>query len=662
MHAEFGNYLLVLAFILSVALGVFPMLGASIKNDTLVATAKPLALLFFVAMLASFLCLVYAFLIDDFTITYVAQHSNSLLPTQFKVSAVWGAHEGSFLLWVFIFSGWVIAVALLGNNLPRYSYARVLSVLGLIAVGFSSFLLFTSNPFERTLPFFPVDGSDLNPLLQDFGLIIHPPLLYMGYVGFAVSFAFAITALIEGEWNATWARWTRPWTIAAWSSLTLGIMLGSWWAYYELGWGGWWFWDPSENASFLPWLSGTALMHSLAVTDKRNSFKRWALALSLSTFSLSLLGTFLIRSGVLTSVHSFTNDPERGRFILMFLAIVVGSALLLFLFRSSKVKTKVDFSIISKDMFLLLNNILFVTATFIVLFGTLYPLIAEAFGRKLSVGAPWFNSLFPGPMVALFLLLGVGPLLNWKKHNLDKLKKPLTIIALVSVSLSLIVNWLMGEFFGWVFVGLALSFWVSFSGLYYLAQLSKHKKTLREKLAQISYTYLGMTIAHIGVVVSLAGIVLTSFYSVEKDLRMENGQSSEINEYRFTMSNVELVDKENYQATRVTFDVYKDNQQIQTLYPEKRFYLAGRQIMTEADIDDAIARDLYVALGEALDETGQVWSVRIYVKPFIRLIWLGAILMALGGIFAMLDKRYRNLKSPKTNQSASLNKKTADAL
>jgi cytochrome c-type biogenesis protein CcmF len=645
MHAEFGNYLLVLAFIVSVSLSILPMYGSFTGNQFLTRTAKPLTVIFFVALLASFICLVYAFYIDDFTIRYVAQHSNSLLPNRYKFSAVWGAHEGSFLLWVLIMSGWMIAVALVGKNLPALSYSRILSVLGMIACGFISFLLFTSNPFERTLPFFPIDGSDLNPLLQDFGLIIHPPLLYMGYVGFAVSFAFAVTGLIEGEWTSTWARWTRPWTIAAWSCLTLGIMLGSWWAYYELGWGGWWFWDPSENASFLPWLSGTALMHSLAVTDKRNSFKGWTLALSLSTFSLSLLGTFLIRSGVLTSVHSFTNDPERGRFILMFLAIVVGSALLLFLTRSGRVKTKVDFNILSKDMFLLLNNVLFVSATFIVLFGTLYPLIAEVFGKKMSVGAPYFNAIFPIPMVILFALLGVGPLLNWKKHDFNKLKKPLLSIAVIAVALSLLSTWLMGDFYLWVLVGLSLSLWVAISSFYHLNLMTRYKKTLAEKIKSLTLTNIGMTSAHIGVVITLAGIVLTSFYSIEKDLRMAVGESKELAGYTFNMVEVKDLRKENYQATQVTFEVFQNGEKLFELKPEKRFYLAGRQIMTEADIDAGFTRDLYVALGESLDNTGKVWSVRIYVKSFMRWVWLGALFMGFGGFIAMFDKRYRKLRS-----------------
>jgi cytochrome c-type biogenesis protein CcmF len=647
MHAEFGNYLLVFAFVISICLSIFPLVGAFRKKMILVYTAKPLAVLFFVSLLGSFICLVYAFLIDDFTITYVAQHSNSLLPNRFKVSAVWGAHEGSFLLWVLIFAGWTIAVALTGKHLPKMSHARILSVLGMIGFGFISFLLFTSNPFERTLPFFPIDGADLNPLLQDFGLIIHPPLLYMGYVGFAVSFAFAITALIEGEWNATWAKWTRPWTIAAWSSLTLGIMLGSWWAYYELGWGGWWMWDPSENASFMPWLCGTALMHSLAVTDKRNSFKGWTLGLALSTFSLSLLGTFLIRSGVLTSVHAFANDPTRGRFILFFLAFVVGSALLLFLFRSNKVKTKVNFSVFSKDMFLLLNNVLFISATFIVSFGTLYPLIADALGKKLSVGAPYFNSIFPIPMVILFVLLGIGPLLNWKKHDFSKLKMPLLKIFGLSIILSLLAAYLLGDFYLWVFAGLALSCWVTLSAFYNLTLISRYKKGFINKVASLNRAVIGMTMAHIGVVVTLAGIVLTSYYSEERDLRMALGESKEISGYNFKMKDVEKKIKENFEATIVTFEIYQNDKLFLTLKPEKRFYLAGREIMTEADIDWTLARDIYIALGESLDDKGHVWSVRIYVKAFVRLVWLGALLMGFGGIVSLLDRRYR--KQPKAS-------------
>jgi len=647
MHAEFGHYLLVFAFVLSIALSIFPMLGSFTKQMPLVYSAKPLSVLFFSALLGSFVCLAYAFFIDDFTVTYVAQNSNSLLPDRYKISAVWGAHEGSFLLWVLIFSGWTLAVAIGGKNLPKLSHARVLSVLGIIGCGFVSFLLFTSNPFERTLPFFPIDGTDLNPLLQDFGLIIHPPLLYMGYVGFAISFAFAITALIEGEWNATWARWARPWTTAAWSCLTLGIMLGSWWAYYELGWGGWWMWDPSENASFMPWLSGTALMHSLAVTDKRNSFKGWTLGLSLATFSLSLLGTFLIRSGVLTSVHAFANDPTRGRFILFFLVFIVGSALILFLFRSGKVKTKVNFSEFSKDMFLLLNNVLFISATFIVLFGTLYPLIADALGKKLSVGAPYFNAIFPIPMVLLFVLVGAGPLLNWKRHDISTLKIPLLKIAGISVGLSLLSIWFLQQFYLWVFGGLFLAIWVGLNSLYNLAIITKYKQGLFAKLRSLNRATIGMTVAHIGVVVTLAGVVLTSYYSEEKDLRMSLGDNQTIAGYRFEMKEVNKFQKENYQATLVTFDVYQNEKRVVTLYPEKRFYLAGRQWMTEADIDPAFNRDVYIALGEALDNQGKVWSVRIYVKAFIRWIWFGAIMMGFGGIIALLDKRYRKKQTQK---------------
>jgi len=645
MHAEFGHYLLYLALFLSIALSVFPMLGTFTKQDVFVATAKPLTLLFFFTMLASFVCLAYAFLIDDFTIKYVAQHSNSLLPDRFKISAVWGAHEGSFLLWILILSGWMFAVALFGTNLPKLNYARVLSVLGIISCGFVSFLLFTSNPFERMLPFFPIDGADLNPLLQDFGLIIHPPLLYMGYVGFAVSFAFAISALIEGEWNATWARWTRPWTIAAWSCLTLGVMLGSWWAYYELGWGGWWFWDPSENASLLPWLSGTALMHSLAVTDKRDSFKGWTLALSLTTFSLSLLGTFLIRSGVLTSVHAFTNDPERGRFLLMFLVIVVGSALLLYTFRAKKIRSKVDFSETSKDMFLLMNNILFITLTFIVFFGTLYPMIAEAFGRKLSVGAPYFNMLFPYPVALLAILVGIGPLLNWKHHDFSKLKNILVTVGVISLVISLLSIWVAGAFYGWVFAGLFLALWICLLGLYDLSRVTRHGKNWLDKLKKIRASFLGMLIAHFGVAVMIVGIVITTYYSVEKDLRMTVGDTHEIGGYRFEMLSIQDSSKENYQGTMVIFKVFKDEEMLFTMNPEKRYYLAGKQLMTEASINASLFRDLYVALGESLDNSGETWSVRIYVKPFIRWIWLGAIFMGFGGLISITDKRFKNLKA-----------------
>ncbi len=644
MHAEFGNYLLVFAFFISIALSFFPMLGTFVNKMPLVYSAKPLSILLFTSVFGSFICLAYAFAIDDFTITYVAQHSNSLLPARFKIAAVWGAHEGSFLLWTLIFTGWLLALALIGKNLPTLSYARVLSVMGMIGCGFVAFLLFTSNPFERTLPFFPIDGADLNPLLQDFGLIIHPPLLYMGYVGFAVSFAFAISALIEGEWNATWARWARPWTIAAWSCLTVGVALGSWWAYYELGWGGWWFWDPSENASVIPWLSGTALMHSLAVTDKRDSFKGWTLILSLSTFSLSLLGTFLIRSGVLTSVHAFTNDPERGRFILIFMAIVVGSALLLFIFRGNKVRNRANFSPISKDMFMLINNILLIFACFIVFYGTLYPLLADAFGKKISVGAPWFNALFPIPAMTIFALMGIGPLLNWKNQDFSKLRNGLIKIAVASLLSSLLAVWLLGSFYWLVFIGLALAIWIGLTSLYDISIITRRVSDLPGKLAKLTMATTGMLLAHVGVAILLVGVLLTSYYSEEKDVRLASGESEVIANYRFEMEKVEKIMQENYQATRATFNIYKNGSLLVKLYPEKRFYLAGKQIMTEADIDAGLFRDLYVALGESLSPAGNVWSVRLYVKPFIRWIWLGALIMGIGGVVALSDKRYRKYK------------------
>lgn len=661
MHAEFGNYLLVFAFYVSIALGIFPMLGTFTQKMPLVYSAKPLAILLFTSILGSFVCLAYAFVIDDFTISYVAQHSNSLLPARFKIAAVWGAHEGSFLLWILIFTGWLLALALIGKNLPTISYARVLSVMGMIGCGFVSFLLFTSNPFDRTLPFYPIDGADLNPLLQDFGLIIHPPLLYMGYVGFAVSFAFAISALIEGEWNATWARWARPWTIAAWSFLTVGVALGSWWAYYELGWGGWWFWDPSENASVIPWLSGTALMHSLAVTDKRDSYKVWTLVLSLSTFSLSLLGTFLIRSGVLTSVHSFTNDPARGRFILIFMGIVVFSALLLFIFRGNKVKTRPNFSAVSKDMFLLLNNVLLIVACFIVTYGTLYPLFADFFGKKISVGAPWFNTLFPIPVVLIFALMGIGPLLKWKKDDFSKLKNLLLKIALISILTSLLAIWGMGSFYWWVFIGLTLALWVGLTSVYGLSRSSRNASGLLDKISKLTFATIGMHLAHIGVAVLMIGVVLTSYYSEEKDVRLATGESQSIAEYRFTMDKVEQILQDNYQATRATFSIYEDEKLLTRLYPEKRFYLAGKQTMTEADIDAGIFRDLYVALGEPLSSDGNAWSVRLYVKPFIRWIWLGALMMGIGGIIALSDKRYRKIKvTAKLSAPKNINKHPGD--
>ncbi|MET1255347.1 heme lyase CcmF/NrfE family subunit [Aliikangiella maris] len=645
MQAEFGQFLLVLAFFMSLALAVFPMVGSFTRHSFLLNSAKPLTYLIFASLFGSFLCLEYAFLIDDFSVTYVAQHSNSLLPVYYKITGVWGGHEGSFLLWVLILSGWMLAVAIKTQQFPLVRYARVLAVLGLISSGFVSFLLFTSNPFTRTLPFFPVDGADLNPLLQDFGMIFHPPMLYMGYVGFAVAFSFAIAALIEGKWDADWARLTRPWAIGAWSFLTGGIALGSWWAYYELGWGGWWFWDPSENASFMPWLAGTALIHSLAVTDKRDSFKRWTLALSLTTFSLSLLGTFIIRSGVLTSVHAFSNDPARGVFILAYIAVVIGVSLILFLFRSGKITRSVKFTVLSKDMFLLVNNILLLCAAFFVFFGTFYPLFAEAFGRKMSVGAPYFNAVFPWPMFILFAMLGVGPLLNWKQHDFSKLKSTLIKMGIVALICAIAATWMLGEFYLWVLGGLLLSLWIASSSFFFVMQSGKKSASVFEKIAAMSRASWGMVIAHIGVGVCLCGIVISSLHSVEKDLRIRTGQVVSVAGYQFELLKSEKVNGQNYIASRVSFNVSRDEEVIGILAPEKRFYLAGKQVMTEASIDAGIFRDIYISLGEPLDSSESVWGVRIYVKPFIRWIWMGAVFMALGGVIAALDRRFAKHKA-----------------
>jgi len=640
MQAELGQYLLILAFFMSISLAIFPMLGTFIGTRSLVFSAKPLTYLVFASLFGAFLCLEYAFYIDDFTVTYVAKHSNSMLPLAYKLTALWGGHEGSFLLWVLTLSSWMFVVALKTQHFPILRYTRILSVMGFICCGFISFLLFTSNPFERTLPFFPIDGADLNPLLQDFAMIVHPPMLYMGYVGFAVAFAFAIAALIEGRWDASWARRTRPWAIAAWVCLTLGMALGSWWAYYELGWGGWWFWDPSENASFMPWLAGTALIHSLAVTDKRDSFKGWTLALSLITFSLCLFGTFLIRSGVITSVHAFSNDPERGVFILSFLGVVVGASIILFLTRAGNIRKKVEFNFFSKDMFLLLNNILLVSATFVVFYGTIYPLVAEAFGRKLSVGAPWFNAVFPWPMFILFLLLGIGPLLNWKKHDFSRLKGVLIKLAIISFAAALAATFMLGDFYLWVLSGLFLSLWIASSSFFFLSQTTRHATGLSAKFNKLSRANLGMVIAHLGMAVTLVGVIVSSLHSVEKDLRVAVGKSVSVGGYEFKMLKSEWVKGENYEASRVSFDIFDQSGHIATLAPEKRYYLAGKQIMTEASIDPSLWRDVYVSLGEPLDNTRNVWAVRIYVKPFIRWIWLGALFMGIGGVIAILDRRF----------------------
>ncbi len=654
MIAEYGHFALILGFCLALMLAVVPQVGAARGNLLWMASAKPLALGQTLLTMISFACLVLLFLEDDFTVKYVASNSNSLLPDHYKVSAVWGAHEGSLLLWALILSLWTAAVAVFSRSLPVTLSSRVLAVMGVVSVGFYLFVLFTSNPFERNLPYSPTDGADLNPLLQDIGLILHPPMLYMGYVGFSVAFAFAIAALIEGRLDVAWSRWTRPWTTVAWLFLTLGITLGSWWAYYELGWGGWWFWDPVENASFMPWLVGTALLHSLVVTEKRGVFRSWTLLLAIFAFSLSLLGTFLVRSGVLTSVHAFAADPERGVFILSFLAFVVGGSLLLYAVRGPDVKGVAKFEGLSREMFLLLNNILLVAATAMILLGTLYPLVADVLDwGKISVGPPYFNFFFVPLMLVLALVLAVGAVLRWKRNDGQSLRRWLNMPALVSVFAGLIIPAFYGDHYSWpVAATLVVSFWLILVSAKDLWRKTRNAGSLWQGLRKLRSSYYGMLLAHLGVAVCIIGVGLTSNYSVQKDVRMEPGQSLEVAGYQFLFEGIRRVQGPNYVADQGIVHVTLGNKPVATLTPEKRNYLAGGQTMTEAAIDGGLWRDIYVALGEPL--AGEAWAVRVYVKPFVRWIWLGGVLMALGGLLAILDPRYRRQKRMSPNPSTAM--------
>lgn len=601
--------------------------------------AQPAAWGQFAFLLFSFICLTYAFMVDDFSVAYVANNSNTALPWYYKFSAVWGAHEGSLLLWALILAGWTFAVAIFSRHLPEEMLARVLAVMGMISIGFLLFLIVTSNPFERLLPNSPADGRDLNPLLQDFGLIVHPPMLYMGYVGFSVAFAFAIAALLGGKLDAAWARWSRPWTTVAWAFLGIGIALGSWWAYYELGWGGWWFWDPVENASFMPWLVGTALIHSLAVTEKRGVFKSWTVLLAIATFSLSLLGTFLVRSGVLTSVHAFATDPERGVFILAFLLVVVGGSLALFAVRAPVVKSQVGFGLWSREALLLVNNIVLVVSAAMILLGTLYPLVLDALtGAKLSVGPPYFNALFLPLMALLMAVISVGVLVRWKDTPLKWLGSMLAPVLVASVVLAVVATFLHGDFHWAVLAVCLLAFWVILAGVRDILDKTRHKGLLKG-LPSLGRSYWGMQMAHFGFAVCALGVVLTSLGSYERDLRMAPGDSVELGGYRFQFEGAVHHEGPNFISDKGTVRVFDGERQISVLHPEKRLYTVQQATMTEAGIDAGFTRDLFVALGEPLEQGA--WAVRIHIKPFVRWIWLGALLMGFGGFLAAADKRYR---------------------
>ena len=644
MIPELGHFSLIIALGLALLLATVPLLG-SFRNDVnAMALAPSLSIGLLVFSSISFACLAYAFVNDDFSVALVASHSNSLMPVAFKFSAVWGNHEGSLLLWVLILALWTAAVAVFSRELPLQLLARVLSVMGFISVGFLLFALLTSNPFERLLPSVPADGSDLNPLLQDPGLIIHPPLLYMGYVGFSVAFAFAIAALMGGHLDAAWARWSRPWTNVAWAFLTLGIMLGSWWAYYELGWGGWWFWDPVENASFMPWLAGTALVHSLAATEKRGLFRSWTVLLAIFAFSLSLLGTFLVRSGVLTSVHAFAADPTRGVFILIFLAIVVGGSLTLYAFRAPAVQSRITFEWISRESLLLLNNVVFLVATLTVLFGTLFPLITDALQLgKYSVGPPYFNAVFLPLMAVLIPFMGIGPTSRWKRDSTYRWLYELAVPAVVALGLGLLFPFLYdGEFNIWAALAVLLAAWLVLSLLRDLRAQLRNASSLASGLRRITPSYWGMQLAHMGFAAAVIGVVLTSQYAIERDIKMSPGDSYEIAGYHFDFVEIARVQGPNYIADEARVVVAREpgGTPIARLNAQKRRYLASGQVMTEASIDAGLWRDLFVAMGEPLEEGA--WAIRLHYKPFVRWMWGGSVLMALGGFITLADRRYRS--------------------
>ncbi len=647
MVPELGHLALLLALVLTLVQAVVPLTGSFTGDRAWMALARPLAWGQLTLLGVAFLALLQAFLTDDFSVIYVATNSNSLMPTIYKVSAIWGAHEGSLLLWTLMLAAWGAAVAAFSPNLPLGMIARVISVQAMVAIGFLLFMILTSNPFDRIFPA-PAEGRDLNPLLQDPGLAIHPPMLYMGYVGFSVAFAFAIAALIGGKLDSAWARWSRPWTTGAWVFLTIGIALGSWWAYYELGWGGWWFWDPVENASFMPWLAGTALMHSLAVTEKRAAFKSWTVLLAISAFSLSLLGTFLVRSGVLTSVHAFATDPARGAFILLFLCIVIGGSLALYAWRAPGISSGGRFDPVSRESFLLANNLLLATLTLLVLFGTLAPLVYDAAGwGKISVGFPWFNKMFIALSPLLVLAMGIGPVAHWKHDESRRLIRSLWLAGALGLLAFLFASLpgLSARELS-VGVGLGMTAWLIATHLISLAGRLKHRRGLSGLLADLrggNRSYYGMWLAHLGVAVFIVGVVMVSNHGTETDIRLSPGGSHESAGYRFEFNGVQAIPGPNYNAFRGEFLVYRDEREITRLYPEKRHYFSGGMPMTEAAIDAGLLRDIYISLGEPIGEQGD-WALRIYYKPYVRWIWLGCILMALGGILAMTDRRYRVVK------------------
>ncbi len=641
MIPELGHFSLILAFCVTLALVVLPLVGAARRNANWMAVAAPAAWAQFLFVATAYAVLSHAFISHDFSLAYVASNSNRELPLVYRISGVWGAHEGSLMLWILILSVWTVAVASFSRSLSLEMRARVLGIMGVISLGFLAFALFTSNPFVRQFPY-PPDGADLNPLLQDPGMAVHPPMLYMGYVGFSVPFAFAIAALLGGRLDSAWARWSRPWTLAAWAFLTAGITLGSWWAYYELGWGGWWFWDPVEHASFMPWLAGTALVHSLAVTEKRGLFRSWTVLLAIMTFSLSLLGTFLVRSGVLTSVHAFASDPLRGVFILAFLGIVVGGSLTLYAWRAAHVRSSGAFSWLSRETLLLMNNVFLVVASATILLGTIYPLVLDALGLgKISVGPPYFNTVFVPLVLPLLLLMGIGPEAQWRRQGWPVLLRQLGPRFFLSVLVSAMLAFaLPNPRFLVTFTALALAVWVITSSTGYLRSRIATRMRLGGGVRSVPRGSWGMCMAHMGVAVSVLGVALSSALSQQQDVRMAPGDTQILGDFSFQLVEVKTQEGPNYRATVAHMRVREDGRELKILYPEKRLYAVRKDVMTEAAIDSGFTRDLYVSLGEPLDEKGSAWAVRLYHKPFVSWIWWGGALMALGGFLAVSDRRY----------------------
>ena len=640
MIPELGHIALILALGVSLLQAALPLYGLRRGDARAVAAARSTAMTQFGLVLLAYACLTLAFVDSDFSVVYVAANSHSDLPVFYRISAVWGAHEGSLLLWVLMLSGWTLAVSLFNRNLPANITALVLAVLGAVAVGFLLFMLITSNPFERHFPI-PEQGRDLNPLLQDPGMIVHPPMLYMGYVGFSVAFAFAIAALLSGRLDTAWARWTRPWTTAAWAFLTLGITLGSWWAYHELGWGGWWFWDPVENASFMPWLVGTALIHSLAVTEKRGLLKSWTVLLAILAFALSLLGTFLVRSGVLVSVHAFATDPARGIFILIFLATVIGSALTLYAWRAASLSVAGELTFLSREGLLLFNNVFLVTAAGAVLLGTLYPLAIEALNDgKLSVGPPYFNAVFVPLTAPLVALVGLAASVPWRRANWRDTLRAIRIPALGALAAGVLLPFFMQDRWSWVAVaGSVLALWAMLTAWLELWRRIRARPHWAEGVASIPRAIWGMSLAHFGLGVFVLGVTQVTTFAAERDVRLAAGGTETLGRYEFTLSKVEQEHGPNYDADIGTVVVEQGGRVIAILHPEKRMYRAQRNVMTEAAVDHTLLRDVYVALGEPFPNGD--WGLRLYYRPMMRLVWLGGLLAFIGGMLAITDRRYR---------------------